>query len=99
MPQARRSYSKTFKAKVIAEFEQADTSFANVALTDMRVTSSVRAMATRCVTAIWPVESRAKGRCVDQLSLSLGRPEQRVMPACSEGPQPRPERSSLSRSM
>jgi transposase len=33
MPQERRSYSKSFKAQVIAECVQADTSIANVALT------------------------------------------------------------------
>lgn len=33
MPQERRSYSKSFKAQVIAERAQADTSIANVALT------------------------------------------------------------------
>ncbi|WP_434706582.1 IS66-like element accessory protein TnpA [Pseudomonas sp. D4-18] len=33
MPQERRSYSKSFKAQVIAECAQADTSIANVALT------------------------------------------------------------------
>ena len=33
MPQERRSYSKSFKAQVIAEYAQADTSIANVALT------------------------------------------------------------------
>ena len=33
MPQERRSYSKSFKAHVIAECAQADTSIANVALT------------------------------------------------------------------
>ena len=32
MPQERRSYSKSFKAQVIAECAQADTSIANVAL-------------------------------------------------------------------
>ncbi|MQT56255.1 transposase [Pseudomonas sp. FSL R10-0399] len=33
MPQERRSYSKSFKAQVIAECAQVDTSIANVALT------------------------------------------------------------------
>ncbi|WP_421138696.1 IS66-like element accessory protein TnpA [Pseudomonas sp. NFX15] len=33
MPQERRSYSKSFKAQVIAECAQPDTSIANVALT------------------------------------------------------------------
>lgn len=33
MPPERRSYSKSFKAQVIAECAQADTSIANVALT------------------------------------------------------------------
>ncbi|WP_415760459.1 IS66-like element accessory protein TnpA [Pseudomonas sp. LT1P18] len=33
MPKERRSYSKSFKAQVIAECAQADTSIANVALT------------------------------------------------------------------
>lgn len=33
MPQERRSYSKSFKAQVIAECTQPDTSIANVALT------------------------------------------------------------------
>ncbi|MEE4890854.1 transposase [Pseudomonas alliivorans] len=33
MPQERRSYSKTFKAQIIAECAQPDTSIANVALT------------------------------------------------------------------
>jgi transposase-like protein len=33
MPQERRSYSKSFKAQVIAECALADTSIANVALT------------------------------------------------------------------
>jgi transposase len=33
MPQEPRSYSKSFKAQVIAECAQADTSIANVALT------------------------------------------------------------------
>ncbi|MCI1010983.1 transposase [Pseudomonas oryzihabitans] len=33
MPQERRSYSKSFKAQIIAECAQADTSIANVALT------------------------------------------------------------------
>ncbi|WP_405121492.1 transposase [Pseudomonas petroselini] len=33
MPQERRSYSKSFKAQVIAECAQPDTSLANVALT------------------------------------------------------------------
>lgn len=33
MPQERRSYSKSFKAQVIAECAQGDTSIANVALT------------------------------------------------------------------
>ena len=33
MPQERHSYSKSFKAQVIAECAQADTSIANVALT------------------------------------------------------------------
>ncbi len=33
MPQERRSYSKTFKAQVIAECARPDTSIANVALT------------------------------------------------------------------
>lgn len=32
MPRERRSYSKSFKAQVIAECAQADTSIANVAL-------------------------------------------------------------------
>jgi transposase-like protein len=34
MPQERRSYSKSFKARVIAECAQSDTSIANVALTN-----------------------------------------------------------------
>lgn len=33
MPQERRSYSKSFKAQVIAECAQSGTSIANVALT------------------------------------------------------------------
>jgi transposase-like protein len=33
MPQELRSYSKSFKTKVIAECAQADTSIANVAVT------------------------------------------------------------------
>ncbi|RML77797.1 hypothetical protein ALQ90_200018 [Pseudomonas savastanoi pv. savastanoi] len=33
MPQERRSYSKSFKAQIIAECAQPDTSIANVALT------------------------------------------------------------------
>lgn len=33
MPQERRSYSKSFKAQVITECAQADTSIANVPLT------------------------------------------------------------------
>ncbi|AVX25253.1 hypothetical protein ALO42_01356 [Pseudomonas syringae pv. atrofaciens] len=33
MPQERRSYSKIFKAQIIAECAQPDTSIANVALT------------------------------------------------------------------
>lgn len=33
MPQERRSYSKSFKAQVIAECAQSDSSIANVALT------------------------------------------------------------------
>jgi len=33
MPQERRSYSKSFKAQVIAECAQPDISIANVALT------------------------------------------------------------------
>lgn len=35
MPQERRSYSKSFKAQVIAECAQVDTSIANVALIRM----------------------------------------------------------------
>ncbi|MEE4958456.1 transposase [Pseudomonas alliivorans] len=40
MPQERRSYSKTFKAQIIAECAQPDTSIANVALTHRVVTPS-----------------------------------------------------------
>ena len=83
MPQERRSYSKSFKAQVIAECAQADTSIANVALTHnlnanlvhkwIRVTFRSASLNNRCGLPKRCLSSRSAYRAIAPLTGALSR--------------------------